>query len=276
MIPGWTPPTELKAVTPQAYAALRVLIEAGCAETGFYIDGGLNIMGGYFKRKPDLAAAKEGLAQLAGQKPDPAEAQKRIATLRAAVEKNPKSASLREALARELMATSDLAGAESQLRAILEQAPGHLEANLLMARIRFQQAKGDDAVTFVRAALRTSPQNLDANTILGRYLVAQGRREEGLRHLEQALRVNPNLPDVKLEVGSLYALAGRYGDAQRMAEELERAYPKSAEPMILKGNVLLARKDYKGASEAFAAAVARRPEHPVAHRGLAQAFEAQG
>jgi tetratricopeptide (TPR) repeat protein len=228
------------------------------------------------KRKPDLAAAKEGLAQLAGEKPDPAEGQKRIATLRAAVEKNPKSASLREALARELMGASNLAGAEAQLKVILEQAPGHLDANLLMARIRFQQAKGDDAITFVRTALRTNPQSLEANTILGRYLVAQGRREEGLRHLEQSLRVNPNLPDVKLEVGSLYALAGRYGDAQRMAEELERAYPKNAEPMILKGNVLLARKDFKGASEAFAGAIARRPEHPVAHRGLAQALEAQG
>ncbi|HKZ05031.1 MAG TPA: tetratricopeptide repeat protein [Methylomirabilota bacterium] len=228
------------------------------------------------KRNPQLTLAKEELALLRGEKPDPAEAQKKIAALRAAVEKTPKSATLREALARALLAAGDIPGAEAQLKAILDQAAGHLDANLLMARIRIQQGKPEDAVAYLRSAQRTSPDNLEVNVALGRYFVMQGRREEGLRHLEAALRVNPRLPDIKLEVGTLYAQSGRHADAQRLAEELERAYPKSVEPMILKGNVLLVRRDYKAAGEAFSGAISRRPDHAGAHRGLAQSLEAQG
>jgi cellulose synthase operon protein C len=228
------------------------------------------------KRNPQLTAAKEELAAVSGQKPDPAETQKKIAGLRAAVEKTPKSVVLREALARALLANGDTAGAEAQLKVILNQAVGHLDANLLMARVRFQQGKTDEGVAYLRAAQRTSPDNLEVNAALGRYLVAQGRREEGLRHLEAALRVNPRLPDIKLEVGSLYAQIGRYADAQRLAGELEREWPKQPEPLILKGNVLLAQRDYKAAGETFTGAISRGPEYPGAHRGLAQSMEAVG
>src|SRR4030095_13431934 len=110
------------------------------------------------KLDPGLVAAKEDLAALSGQKPDPAEAQKRIASLRAAVEKSPKSAAVREALAVALLATGDTAGAEPHLKVILDQAPGHFEANLQMARIRLHQGKGEDAAAHLRAALRDSPQ----------------------------------------------------------------------------------------------------------------------
>ena len=174
------------------------------------------------------------------------------------------------------MANGDVAGAEPHVKAMLDSAPNHLGANIQMARIRLQQGKGEEAATYLRGALRGSPASLEANVWLGRYLVSQGRREEGLRHLETGLRVNPNLPELKLEVGSLYAQGGRLPDAQRMAEELEKAFPKSAEPLVLKGSVLLARKDFKQAADAFAGAVARRADLVSAHRGLAQALEAQG
>ncbi len=144
------------------------------------------------KLNPNLGVAKEELAALSGQKPDPAGAQKRIAALRAAVEKDPKSANLREALANALLVNGDVAGAEPHFKAVLESAPNHLGANLQMARIRLQQGKADEAETYLRGALRGSPESLEANVWLGRHLVSRGRREEGLRHLETALRVNPN------------------------------------------------------------------------------------
>src|SRR4029453_1913329 len=74
----------------------------------------------------------------------------------------------------------------------------------------------------------------------------------------------------------LYAQAGRFPDAQRMADELEKAFPKSAEPLVLKGTGLLSRREFKPAGDAFAGAVARRPDLLSAHRGLAQALEGQG
>ena len=220
--------------------------------------------------------AREELAVLSGRKADPAVVERRLAELRRAVEKNPKNATLREGLARALIGANQPQAAEPHLKAILDQAPGHLSANLLMAQLRTQQGKGEDAATHLRTALRTSPQNLEANVWLGRYLVTLGRREEAARLLEAGLRVNPALQDVKLELGVVYLQMGRLADAARVADEVDKALPKSPDPQVLKGMVLLAQNQPKPAGDAFAAALARRPGLGNAHRGLAQSLEAQG
>ena len=228
------------------------------------------------KLDPKLEVAQEELTALSGQKLDPAAEEKRLAQLRAAVEKDPKNARLREMLARSLLARGQFQAAEPHLKTILDQAPGHLGANLLMAQIRTQQGKGEEAAAHLRAALRSNPESLEANVWLGRYLAGQGRRDEGARLFETALRVNPTLPDVKLELGALYLQQGRLADALRLADELDKALPKRAESQVLRGMVLLAQNQPKPAGEAFSAALARQPGYVDAHRGLAQALEGQG
>ncbi len=55
-----------------------------------------------------------------------------------------------------------------------------------------------------------------------------------------------------------------------------RSHPKSSGPLTLKGQILLAQGNVKAAADAFNGAIALGGSTSAAHRGLAQALEAQG
>ena len=228
------------------------------------------------KLDPNHQAAKQDLALLSGDKPDPAVAARRLEAARAQVHRDPRDVSARERLAQALLANNQPKEAEAEVKALLDMAPAHVGGNLLMARLRFQQGRADDAVNHLRAVLRTNPNDLEANVTLARYLYRQNRREEARPLFETALRINPTIPDVQFDLGVLYAQTGRYQDAMRLVDELAKSHPKSPLPPTLKGQILLAQRNVKPAADAFSAAIALGGNVAAAHRGLAQTLEAQG
>ena len=179
------------------------------------------------KLDPNHQAAKQELALLSGDKPDPAVAAQRLEAARAQVHRDPRDVSARERLAQALLANNQPKEAEAEVKALLDMAPAHVGGNLLMARLRFQQGRADDAVNHLRAALRTNPNDLEANVTLARYLYRQNRREEARPLFETALRINPTIPDVKFDLGVLYAQTGRYQDAMRLVDELAKSHPRA-------------------------------------------------
>lgn len=258
-----------KDPTPQiflgrAYAAMGRVAEAQAAYRAA------------LKLDPTLEVPKQELALLSGEKLDPEALKKRVESYRAALLRDPRNIAQREGLARALLAGGQDKEAEAELKTLLDQAPGHTGGNLLMAQLRFAQGRPDDAASHLRAVLRTNPNSLEANIILARYLYRQNRREEARPLLETALRINPALAEVKFELGILYSELGRYADAMRLVEELEKAHPKSWTPLTLKGQIHLAQGNVKAAAEAFSGAIALGGNVSAAHRGLAQALEAQG
>ena len=228
------------------------------------------------KLNPNLEPAQRELALIEGGKRDPQVAAKRIQELRSLVQRDPRNVQYREALARALLSSGQLKEGEAELKALLDTAPGHVGGNLLMADLRIRQKRVDEAVPHLRTALRTNPNSLEANVALARYLRSQGRREEALPFYEAALRINSALPDLKLELGIIYAEMGRLNDALRLAQELEKSVPKSPVPPTLRGQVLLAQGNVKGAEAAFTDAVALGGNVGAAHRGLGQALASQG
>ena len=225
---------------------------------------------------PEFKEAKTELALLSGQKPDQEEQLKDIEQLRAAVKANPRDLAARERLARRLLASGQVKPAEDELRAILEVAPGHADANLLMAGISAQAGRPDDAANYARAVLRTNPSQVEANLLMAGHLLQGGRREEAAKHLETVLQVNPNRSNVKFQLGVVYVQLGRMADALRLARELEQSEPKSPAAALLKGPVLLAQGNPKGAVEAFNAALKLKPDILEAYRGLGQAYQETG
>jgi tetratricopeptide (TPR) repeat protein len=248
----------------RAYAAMGRLPEAQAAYRAA------------LKLDPNLEPAKQELALLSGEKPDPEVLKARIAIYRTALQRDGRNVAQREGLARSLLALGLVKESEAELKTLLDLAPGHLGGNLLMAQLRFAQGRPEDAVSHLRGALRTNPNNLEANVILARYLYRLGRREEARPLYEAALRINPDLPDVKSELGILYAETGRLSDAMRLVQELEKAFPKSPVPLTVKGKILLAQSNVKAAADAFNGAIALGGNTAAAHRGLAQALDAQG
>jgi tetratricopeptide (TPR) repeat protein len=225
---------------------------------------------------PEFKQAKTELALVSGQKPDQGEQLKEIEQLRAAVKANPKDLAARERLARRLLAIGQVKPAQEELKAVLEIAPAHPDANLLMGNIAAQEGRRDDAANYARAVLRTNPSHVDANLFMADYLLQGGRREEAVKHLEAALQVNPNRSDVKFQLGVVYIQQGRLADALRLAREIEQSEPKSPAPPLLRGPVLLAQRNPQGAVDAFNAALKLKPDSLDAHRGLGQAYQEMG
>lgn len=222
---------------------------------------------------PEFKEAKTELALLSGQKPDQGEQLKEIEQLRAAVKANPKDLAVRERLARRLLAIGQVKPAQEELKAVLEIAPAHPDANLLMGSIAAQEGRRDDAANYARAVLRTNPSHVDANVFMADYLLQGGRGEEAAKHLEAALQVNPNRSDVKFRLGVIYVQQGRLPDALRLARELQKSEPKSPAGPLLTGTVANAQQKPQEAIDAFNSALKLKGDLADAYRGLGQAYQ---
>ncbi len=87
----------------------------------------------------------------------------------------------------------------------------------------------------------------------------------------------PNLPDVKYDLGHpLRAERPAPRTPCGWPRSSRSRYPKDPLPPTLKGQILLAQRNVKPAADAFSAAIALGGNVAAAHRGLAQALEAQG
>jgi tetratricopeptide (TPR) repeat protein len=218
---------------------------------------------------PKLERAKLELTALSGGQPDQAAKGQRISKLQEAVKANPRNLAAREQLARAHLASAQAAEAQSELKQILDQAPGHVEANLMMAGVLFRQDKPEDAAAYLRAALKTNPAHVEANLLMARHLQRKARREDALTHLQAALRANPSLVN-------LYTHLGRLPEALPLAQELERREPKSPGPPALIGWILLDQQSPESAGEAFRRAIKLKPDLLEARRGLGEASQALG
>jgi tetratricopeptide (TPR) repeat protein len=189
------------------------------------------------------------------------------------VKANPKDVMAHERLGRRLLAIGQFKQAQDELRAVLEIAPAHPDANLMMASIAAREGRRDEAANYARAVLRTNPSHVDANLFMAVYLAQSGRPEEAVKHLETALPVNSNRSDVKFQLGLLYAQVGRLPDALRLARELQKSEPKSFAPPLLMGAVFIGQQKPQEAIEAFNSALKLKGDLPEAHRGLGQAYQ---
>jgi tetratricopeptide (TPR) repeat protein len=223
--------------------------------------------------EPKMELARIEAATLGGEPLDEAVLRAQIERLRASLKEDPRNALLREALARTLLVSGRTGEAHEELRALLEQAPLHLGANLLSARILIQEGRNQEAVSRLQTVLRASPDHVEARLLLARDLRRRGLLPDAIRHLEAVVTSDPRLLDVAYELGTAYVSAGRLDDAMGIARQLEQSRPREAGTPLLRGGVLLERRDFAGALEAFEAALKLDPRLADAHRGAGQAHE---
>ncbi|HYO83736.1 MAG TPA: tetratricopeptide repeat protein, partial [Bryobacteraceae bacterium] len=98
----------------------------------------------------------------------------------------------------------------------------------------------------------------------------RGEIAAGIGALEHALEANPANPDATLTLASAYVSSREIAKAEAL---LSRAQlPNSPQQQLVRGALLHARGDYKGAAQAFSESLARRPGLPTAHSQLGLAF----
>ena len=222
---------------------------------------------------PRLDLARLEMATLTGEALDEADMRRQIERLGTSLKEDPRNALLREALARTLLVAGRTREAHEELKALLEQAPLHLGANFLSARILFQEGRDAEAVSRLQVVLRANPDHVEARLLLARDLHRRGLLPEAIRHLEAIVTGHPRLLDVSYELGIAYAGVGRLDEAMGIARHLEQSQPRDPRAALLRGGVLLERRDFAGALAAFEAALKLDPRLADAHRGAGQAYE---
>jgi Flp pilus assembly protein TadD len=125
-----------------------------------------------------------------------------------------------------------------------------------------------DDLTLWRDVTEKTPGSPFAWMQLGVALVDAERLADAVAAYERALRVDPLYAPVLNNLGALYSRLGRPGDAQPLLRKAVEQAPGFFEARMNLGVVEAMRGDLAGAERAFAAAVALRPDDPLARTAL--------
>ncbi len=84
-----------------------------------------------------------------------------------------------------------------KLAQVIQLAPDHSEAHLLLGRVHERRGDLPAAVQALKAAVFWNPKLTAAHVLLGRILLTQGDRARAAVHIRQALDLNPDDPDAQ-------------------------------------------------------------------------------
>ena len=107
-------------------------------------------------------------------------------------------------------------------------APGHGEARLALAMVRFHEADSIGALRETRQALAIAPANAEAHGLLGRILLELGPVVEARRRSETALSLDPFIGLVYGDLARGHALLGEWAEVDALVERGANIDPQAA------------------------------------------------
>jgi tetratricopeptide (TPR) repeat protein len=178
--------------------------------------------------------------------------------------KDPRHHDGRLLLARTLVASGDISHAIGQLKALLENSPNDVAANLELGSIylfggRSNPAYFQQAMESAKQVLAKEPNNVDA-------LVLSGNASAGLKDysgsvdtLEKAIDLDPNNSRALITLGTAQALQKNLPEAEKSFIKARDANPKDQGAALSLANYYSAIKDSAKAEAAFKDALALNP-----------------
>lgn len=112
--------------------------------------------------------------------------------------------------------------------------------------------------------------------IMGMMSLAEGRRDQAVIHLERAHDKDPESEFILMELINLHLNEGRHSDAERLIDEVLRINPERSEVHVIKGKLLLERKDLPQAASHLERAIELAPENTNAYIMLADLYQDMG
>jgi tetratricopeptide (TPR) repeat protein len=233
-----------------------------------------------------------------------------IEDLRAASRDMPNSRSILQALGRAHLKNSEPSLAEESFRRAVEIDPNDVAARSDLINLLEQSGRGAEATRMVREMGQQFPKNAlvqgavlraglaahdydmansavkavdalpgegaRAKAFAGFVAEAQGHADEALALYRAALDLSPQIPEALERSTRLLTARKRVPDAIKLLDEIAAKAPGYAVPLALKGEAILAERDFPHAEEAFRAAIARAPRWWLPQRGLAYATLGRG
>ena len=134
-----------------------------------------------------------------------------------------------------------LAQARERCEALVEHAPEHALARVVLGAVLLRMEEHDAATAALEEALALGPRRpvaREAHRLLGEVLEKRGRIEAAARHYRHALDIDPLDAEALERLGGLRLREGRYADALPLYRRLVDATPFAAQAHVQLGATL--------------------------------------
>ena len=163
----------------------------------------------------------------------------------------------------------------NQFQAVLDSAPDHIKARLMVALTLYHQDRLEDSRYAVEKVLSDNPKNPLAHDILGSIFIAQGDYDRGMEELDRAIELAPDLVESRLKKGFFNLAQGHSDKAEFPLEEALRIAPELLNSRLLLVTSYLQQQNYAQAITTLQEGLQGTPEDAVLHNYLAAAYWGQ-
>jgi tetratricopeptide (TPR) repeat protein len=155
----------------------------------------------------------------------------------------------RSGLAQLRVAEGKIDSAWSLVRQVLKEDPHNGRTLVTRAQLLLRDGKNADAIADLRQVLRDEPTNATALDLIARAHLQSGEVELATDNLQQLLAVQPANTTARKRLVQVYGQRRNYDKALTLVEEALARSPHSEEFLLLKVNVLVAKRDLRRALE---------------------------
>jgi tetratricopeptide (TPR) repeat protein len=172
----------------------------------------------------------------------------------------------RQQLVQVLLALGDQQQATVLLEQMADQQPEQWQLRLLLAELRRNGNDRAGAEREVRQLLNLKPDRLEALQLMALLQLEQGRGQQANAQLKALLEkaskpvVQPSAIPIGLLLGDLLQRQGQKGEAEALYAKLASALPRDPRPLLALALLQQERGDTKAAQQSLALARSRQPD----------------
>ena len=163
------------------------------------------------------------------------------------------------------------------LREVVKREPNNVAVTFTLARALLADKKLDEALPYLRKTVQLAPREREARVILAQVQFDRKQPEEAYKQWVSLAQENPKDIEAQMQAA---ALAGdvlkKPADAEKWLRRTVATAPREPQPALMLGQLLLARRDPKGAATVLSHAAQANPDAFQIYPLLADARTAAG
>ncbi len=246
-------------IDPNAYVPIvnlaRIDVEEG------KLDDAEKRFESFLERRPGNVTALIALAQLAERRGDE---ERSLGLLEQAREANPDEPGPPIILGNYYMRKGNLALAGERAAQAVRAAPGNGQAHTLQGLVLLQSDRASEALQSLNRAIEVSPKMPQAHFLHGRAQEMLGAFDAAYESYENAYELNEKLFPARAAMAGIAVRRSDFNKALQIVDGLVDDYPDRAEPLVLRGDIQVARGNLNAAGAAYESAAAIAPSGVLA------------